>query len=139
MPIEILDKPGKLTEAEYTIIKRHPRIGHDYLAQHPRVGSSVLDAVLHHHEYLDGSGYPDGLAGNEIEPLTRVLTVCDVYAALVERRSYKEPKSPRDAIAILTDMAWRGKVEYEPVRVLAQALGVSTFNQTQHRLIGASP
>lgn len=125
IPIEILDKPGKLTDEEFAVVKRHPVIGRDYLARQAALPPEVVSAVTHHHEYLDGSGYPHGLKGDEIEPLTRILTVCDVYGALAERRSYKEPKTPQEAILILVDMADRGKVEYEIVRTLGAAVGVS--------------
>lgn len=124
IPLEILDKPGRLTDAEFDIVKRHPTIGRDYLRQQKTLPAAVLSAVTHHHEYLDGSGYPDGLKGDEIDLVTRILTVCDVYGALAERRSYKEPKTPQEAILILVDMADRGKVEYDIVRTLGTAVGV---------------
>ena len=125
IPLEILDKPGKLTDAEFEIVKRHPIIGRDYLLTQKSLPPDVISAVTHHHEYLDGSGYPHGLQGYEIEPMTRILTVCDIYGALAERRAYKEPKSPQESILILVDMADRGKVEYDIVRTLGAAVGVN--------------
>jgi HD-GYP domain-containing protein (c-di-GMP phosphodiesterase class II) len=65
----------------------------------------VLNAIRHHHEYLDGSGYPDGLPEKRIDDLTRITTVCDVYGALMERRPYKAPVSPEHALDILATMA----------------------------------
>jgi putative nucleotidyltransferase with HDIG domain len=120
IPIEILDKPGKLTSEEFTVIKRHPRIGYDYLRAEKNISSDILDAVLHHHEYLDGSGYPDQLQGQQIGDLTRILTVCDTYGALVEQRAYKPANSPEVAMDILADMARNGKVEYGLVRALSK-------------------
>jgi HD-GYP domain-containing protein (c-di-GMP phosphodiesterase class II) len=82
------------------------------------VDRETLDAIRHHHEYLDGSGYPDGLAAQQIGDLTRIMTVCDIYGALVERRAYKAAKSPEAALDILTNMAKDGKVEGDLVRAL---------------------
>jgi putative nucleotidyltransferase with HDIG domain len=118
IPIDILDKPGRLTEEEFALIKRHPTIGYDYLRTQNAIGSDALTAVRHHHEYLDGSGYPDGLSAQKIGDLTRITTVCDVYGALMERRAYKPPESPEAALDILTNMAKDGKVEYDLVRAL---------------------
>ncbi len=124
VPHQVLDKPGKLTDSEFTLIKGHPRAGYDYLKSHAELPDAVLDAVLHHHEALDGSGYPDGLSGSKILPLTRVLTVCDVFAAIVERRPYKAAQPPSSAIMALVDMALRSRVDYEAVRRLAAAFKV---------------
>ena len=124
IPIEILDKPGKLTDEEFEVVKRHPLIAHDYLVGQRSLPPGVLSAITHHHEFLDGSGYPHQLRGDEIEPLTRMLTVCDIYGALAERRAYKTAKTPHDSILILADMARRGKVDYEIVRTLGFAVGV---------------
>jgi len=118
IPLAILDKPGKLTPEEFAPIKRHPVIGYDYLRDQGAFSADTLAAVRHHHEYLDGSGYPDGLGGQQIGDLTRVMTICDIYGALVERRAYKTPESSHAAIIILTEMAKNGKVEYELVRAL---------------------
>lgn len=124
IPLEILDKAGRLSDDEFEVIKQHPVIGQRYLLQQKATPPEIISAVAHHHEYLDGSGYPDGLSGDQIDALTRILTVCDVYGALVERRAYKEPKSPAEAILILVDMARRGKVEYRIVRTLGAAVDV---------------
>lgn len=123
IPIEILDKPGRLTEAEFEIIKRHPLIGRDYLNRfNPDLPPDVVAAVTHHHEYLDGSGYPHQLRGYEIDPLSRILTVCDIYGALIERRSYKPPKTPAEAMLILRDMAAKGKVDPVATEILSRAV-----------------
>lgn len=124
IPTEILDKPGELTSAEMAVMRAHPVIGHRYLAHQGCVQPEVLSAVRHHHEYLDGSGYPDGLSGSGIDDLTRVLTVCDIYGALVELRPYKPPKSPEQAIRILRSMAAAGKVEKALVGALARVVHV---------------
>jgi putative nucleotidyltransferase with HDIG domain len=118
IPLDILDKPGRLTDEEFAVIKQHPVAGYEYIRAQNVVGEETLKAIRHHHEYLDGSGYPDGLAGQQINDLTRIMTVCDVYGALVERRAYKPPKSPEAALDILTSMAADGKVELDLVRAL---------------------
>ncbi len=122
IPATILDKPDKLSEAELALVRSHPAIGHEYLSTQKGVAPEILAAVRHHHEYLDGSGYPDGLKGSEIGDVTRILTVCDIYGALVETRPYKLAAAPHEAIDILSGMADEGKVERVLVNVLAEAV-----------------
>lgn len=124
IPLHILDKPGRLDPAELAVMRRHPELGHAHLAQQGGLSPQVLDAVLHHHELLDGSGYPHGLRDVQIRPLTRVLTVCDIFAALVEHRPYKTTKTPEEAMKILLDMARGGQVDMALVARLALAMKV---------------
>jgi putative nucleotidyltransferase with HDIG domain len=126
IPLDILDKPGRLSEEEFAVIKRHPVAGYDYIRAQNVVDGETLKAIRHHHEYLDGSGYPDGLTGNQIGDLTRIMTVCDVYGALVERRAYKAPKSPEEALDILAGMAKDGKVELDLVKALRHCVAASS-------------
>ena len=114
IPLSILDKPGRLDPDEEEIIRRHPAIGYDLLKGVPGISPEILDGVRHHHEYLDGSGYPDGLAGSQISDLVRLLTIADIFAALVESRSYRPPMSRQDAYQILCGM--EGKLEGALVR-----------------------
>jgi HD-GYP domain-containing protein (c-di-GMP phosphodiesterase class II) len=74
----------------------------------------TLSVVRSHHEYLDGSGYPDGLRGAQIPDLVRLITICDIFAALIEARPYKAPKAPGDAYAILGSM--KAKLDADLVR-----------------------
>ncbi len=104
VPSEILNKPGPLTPSEMNVMKRHPTIGHDLLVAQGRIDARILDVVRHHHEYLDGSGYPDNLSASQISRLVRIVTICDIYAAMVERRSYKEPAPPERAFSVLVGM-----------------------------------
>ena len=104
VPQSILNKPGPLSEAEAAVIRTHPTVGHDLLARQGGFNPQLLDIVLHHHEYLDGSGYPHGLSGGAVSPLVRLVTICDIYAALIERRSYKAAMSPEAALAHLVGM-----------------------------------
>jgi putative nucleotidyltransferase with HDIG domain len=122
VPVKILDKPASLTDEEFSIIQTHPAVGYDYLCTQDDMSAEIIDAVRHHHEYLDGSGYPDGLQGCEIRDLTRIITVCDTYGALIERRPYRVSKSSADALNIVTDMAKVGKVEHCLVRALGHSV-----------------
>ena len=84
IPLSILDKPGRLDPDEEKIMRTHPVIGYEILKAQPEFGPEILDGVRHHHEYLDGSGYPDGLTAPQISDLVRLLTISDIYAALIE-------------------------------------------------------
>ncbi len=109
IPLAILDKPGRLDADERTMIETHPVAGYDFLKDHENISPEILDAVRHHHEYLDGSGYPDALAGESINDIVRILTISDIFAALIEHRHYK-PTMPRtEAYNILCGMT--GKLE----------------------------
>jgi putative nucleotidyltransferase with HDIG domain len=114
IPVAILDKPGSLDPSEQEIMNRHPVIGYELLKPIPDISPEILDGVRHHHEYLDGSGYPDGLTAPEISDLVRLLTISDIFAALVEWRPYRPPMSRQDAYKILCDMD--GKLERSLVK-----------------------
>ncbi len=107
LPREILNKASPLSKAEIAIMRSHPLRGHAMLAAQGDLYPYVLDAVRHHHEYLDGSGYPDGLRGSQISRGVRMVTICDIYAALIERRPYKSPLAPRAALGQLDAMGGR--------------------------------
>ncbi|GAB1716492.1 MAG: response regulator receiver (CheY-like) modulated metal dependent phosphohydrolase [Nitrobacter sp.] len=109
IPLAVLDKQGELTPGEEEIMRCHPVIGYDLLKDLPKISSEALDGVRHHHEYLDGSGYPDGLAGSDISDLVRLLTISDIFAALIEFRPYRPAMSRPDAYKILCGMD--GKLE----------------------------
>lgn len=104
VPLAILEKPGRLTDDEMEVIKQHPQFGLDALGTAAGLSAEMLDMVIHHHEYLDGSGYPHGLSGGEISDLVRMITIADVFGALIERRSYRPPLSGAQAYAILVEM-----------------------------------
>jgi putative nucleotidyltransferase with HDIG domain len=109
IPIAVLDKPGQLDAQERALIQTHPAAGYDVLKGTRGISAEILDAVRHHHEYLDGSGYPDALCAENISDLVRVMTISDIFAALIEDRRYK-PSMPRaQAYEILCGM--RGKLE----------------------------
>ncbi|RZM97728.1 hypothetical protein CWO91_37485 [Bradyrhizobium genosp. SA-3] len=109
IPLAILDKPGRLDSDERALIETHPAAGYEFLKGHGKISPEILDAVRHHHEYLDGSGYPDALCAETIGDIVRILTISDIFAALIEHRHYK-PTMPRaEAYDILRGMA--GKLE----------------------------
>lgn len=103
IPTEILNKPGRLTEEEFDLMKKHTIFAYEML-QNDSLPESVRKGVLQHHEKLDGSGYPYGSSGDEINAYARVISVADVYDALVTVRSYKEAFSQRDAVEMIMSM-----------------------------------
>ncbi|HEY3243586.1 MAG TPA: HD-GYP domain-containing protein [Phycisphaerae bacterium] len=106
VPDEILVKPTPLTDAERTVMQRHPRDGYDFLRfDHDFMGA--LDVVLMHHEAYDGSGYPIGLEGESIPPAARLFAVVDAFDAMTSSRPYRPGMPPEDAIAEL--IAQRGR------------------------------
>jgi putative nucleotidyltransferase with HDIG domain len=109
IPLEILDKPGRLNDHERALIETHPAAGYEVLKSNSQISAEILDAVRHHHEYLDGSGYPDGLSNGRIADIVRILTISDIFAALIEHRPYKAILSREDAYGILKGM--HGKLE----------------------------
>lgn len=120
IPLDILRKPASLSLKEREVMREHPGIGNDMLVAQGGFAPLVLTAVLSHHEYLDGSGYPHGLSAGEIPDPVRIITICDVYAALIERRSYKPPMPPGDAYATLVAMG--GKLDRDLVRVFGEVV-----------------
>ncbi len=103
VPAEVLCKPGSLTDEEFEIVKRHPQTGVRLLRDLGGFPEGALGLVRGHHERLDGSGYPDGVAGDELDLDTRILAVCDVYDALVSPRVYRGAWGHERAIALLRD------------------------------------
>lgn len=120
IPLSILNKPGKLDADEIAIMRTHPVLGFEILKASGDHDSITLTITRHHHEMLDGSGYPDGLSSNAIADPIRLLTICDIYSALIERRSYKAPYSPEDAMRVLAGM--NGKIEGALVEAFGKAV-----------------
>jgi putative nucleotidyltransferase with HDIG domain len=104
IPVAILEKPGALDAQEMAIMKKHPEYGIEALKSGIDLHPEMVDIVAHHHEYLDGSGYPHGLMANEISDLVRIMTIVDVYSALIEHRSYRPAMPSQKAYDILCDM-----------------------------------
>jgi putative nucleotidyltransferase with HDIG domain len=104
VPLAILDKPGSLTDEELNEMRKHPRLGYDALAAQGGFPPEMLDVVLHHHELLDGSGYPNGLRGDQISDIVRLTTIVDIYTALIEKRAYRLPFTHAKAFSIMEQM-----------------------------------
>lgn len=98
VPIEIINKPGKLTKEEFDIIKKHPALGAEFMAENHLVNDRVYEGVLSHHEKYDGTGYPNGVAGKDISLFGRIISVADVFDALTSARPYHNPALPKDGI-----------------------------------------
>ena len=103
MPMAVLNKPGKLTDDEFNVIKSHPVEGHRLLLEGKSASAIVLDVCLHHHEKVDGSGYPDRLTGDEISVFAKMGAVCDVYDAITSNRPYKAGWDPAESIRKMTE------------------------------------
>jgi HD-GYP domain-containing protein (c-di-GMP phosphodiesterase class II) len=122
VPDSILKKPGPLTEAEYSVIRRHPVRGSRLLTELGAFSETVRRLVRGHHERLDGSGYPDGLAGEEIDLELRILGVCDVYDALISTRVYRDAWTHRQAMTLLETESATG-LDPRCVEALRRVLG----------------
>lgn len=121
VPVAVLDKPGPLSDVEWATIKTHPERGHAILSRLPGVDPIVLDVALHHHERVDGGGYPHGLGGGDISVHARIGAVCDVYDALTSRRAYKEGLPAATALEMMG--ATRGQFDPDMLRALRSLLG----------------
>jgi putative nucleotidyltransferase with HDIG domain len=98
VPDAILNKPAALTDSEFATMRKHPEIGHRMLTEQGAVSEQVLDVVIHHHERVDGHGYPHKLAGEKITQLARMGAICDVYDAITSNRVYKPGWDPSEAV-----------------------------------------
>ncbi|GAC1414927.1 MAG: cyclic di-GMP phosphodiesterase [Burkholderiaceae bacterium] len=94
----ILNKPAKLSDEEFRAVKQHPQAGYDLLQNADGMSRMAMDVCLHHHEKMDGSGYPKGLSGDQISIHARMGAICDVYDAVTSDRPYKEGWAPADSI-----------------------------------------
>lgn len=123
MPLPVLNKPGKLTDAEFTIMKSHPSEGHRMLQQVGNVDPVALDVCLHHHEKMDGSGYPKGLKGDEISLLAKMGAVCDVYDAITSNRPYKSGWDPAESLRKMAEWA-EGHFDHRVFHAFVKSLGI---------------
>jgi putative nucleotidyltransferase with HDIG domain len=122
MPQEIINKPGKLTDDEFTIIKSHPVRGHEMLLENGVDNERVLDVCRHHHERIDGSGYPDKLAAENISLIARMSAVCDVYDAITSDRPYKAGWDPADSVAKMA--SWQGHFDPVVLQTFIKTIGI---------------
>jgi putative nucleotidyltransferase with HDIG domain len=123
IPRHILGKPGRLTDAEYRIVRRHPEEGYAIMRGLPGISGRVLRAILEHHEKHNGTGYPARLSGDQIDPLSAIVTVADIYDALTSDRIYRKSVVMQRALQILFSM--RGEeLRAELVEQFVKCMGV---------------
>ncbi len=123
MPMEVLNKPGKLTDAEFDIIKTHPQRGYDMLVEGAGVDAITLDVCLHHHEKMDGSGYPKGLRGDAISLYAKMGAVCDVYDAITSNRPYKLGWDPAQSLGKMAEWC-KGHFDPAVFQAFVRSLGI---------------
>jgi diguanylate cyclase (GGDEF)-like protein/PAS domain S-box-containing protein/putative nucleotidyltransferase with HDIG domain len=118
VPPELLNKPGRLTQEEFDIIRKHPETGYQILKSVDEY-ASLASYVLHHHERIDGKGYPEGLKGDDIPVVSRIIAVADAYEAMTAERSYQNKRTKEDAIEEL--IRWSGKqFDLEIVKIFVE-------------------
>ncbi len=128
MPLEIIQKPGRLTEEEYTIIKGHTEVGYQILEQN-RLNYHIRNAALMHHERNDGSGYPEGRKGHQIDIFAKVVSIVDVYDAMTSPRVYRGPMCPFDVIDIFVREGLQ-KYESEYILTFLKRIAETYMNET---------
>jgi len=122
MPLEVLGKPGKLTDEEWRVMRSHPERGHRLLLESGTAGAAALDVALHHHERIDGQGYPHKLAGDAISELARMGAICDVYDAITSNRPYKAGWDPAESVAKMA--SWKGHFDAGMFAAFVHSLGI---------------
>jgi HD-GYP domain-containing protein (c-di-GMP phosphodiesterase class II) len=122
MPLDVLNKPGRLTDDEFAVMRTHPEQGHALLVGGTAVTDVTLDVVLHHHERVDGTGYPHRLAGEAISRYARMGAICDVYDAITSNRPYKAGWDPAQSIARMA--SWKGHFDPPLFAAFVQSLGI---------------
>jgi putative nucleotidyltransferase with HDIG domain len=122
MPQDIINKPDKLTDEEFTIIKSHPVKGCEMLIESGVENERVLDVCRHHHERIDGKGYPDKLAAENLSLIARMSAVCDVYDAVTSDRPYKAGWDPAESIARM--VSWQGHFDAVVLQTFVKAIGI---------------
>jgi HD-GYP domain-containing protein (c-di-GMP phosphodiesterase class II) len=122
IPLEILNKPGKLTDAEFALVKTHPEEGHKLLLEGKGISEVAKDVCLYHHEKVDGSGYPEGLNNETISLFARMGAVCDVYDAVTSNRPYKAGWDPAESIKRMAE--WKGHFDPTVFQAFVKSLGI---------------
>ena len=123
IPLEVLNKPGKLTDSEFTMVQSHPVKCYDMLKAAGDVEEAVLDACRHHHEKMDGSGYPDRLKGEEISVIARMAAICDVYDAITSDRPYKRGWDPSESLRRMAEWT-HGHLDPRLFQAFVKTMGI---------------
>ena len=124
MPNDVLNKPGALTNEEFAIMKKHPEEGHRLLVEGKGVGPVPLDVCLHHHEKMNGMGYPHKLKGDEISLFAKMGAVCDVYDAITSNRPYKAGWDPAESIQKMAHWAKEGHFDERIFQAFVKSIGI---------------
>ncbi|MDP2231875.1 HD-GYP domain-containing protein [Methylotenera sp.] len=122
IPLEVLNKPGALTDEEFILVKLHPERGHELLLQANIVDEVVLDVCLHHHEKVNGKGYPHQLKADEISIFAKMGAVCDVYDAITSNRPYKEGWEP--GISLQRMAQWSDHFDDRVFKAFVKSVGI---------------
>ena len=122
IPLAILNKPGKLTEDEFMVMRTHPLRGFEMLQEAQGAGETAMDVCVHHHERLDGRGYPHHLPRERITVQARMGAVCDVYDAITSNRPYKAGWDPAESISSMA--SWQGQFDEDVFRSFVRSLGI---------------
>ncbi|MEK8050172.1 HD-GYP domain-containing protein [Ideonella sp. DXS22W] len=122
MPLDVLNKPARLTEEEFAVIKTHPERGYEILQEARGASEQAMDVCLHHHERMDGTGYPHRLPADQLTLLARMGAVCDVYDAITSNRPYKAGWDPAESVARMA--SWKGHFDPTVFRAFVRSLGI---------------
>ena len=122
IPLEILNKPGALTDEEFKAVKLHPEKGHALLLEAGITDEVTLDVCLHHHEKMDGSGYPHRLLGDKISLFAKMGAICDVYDAVTSNRPYKSGWEPGESLKKMA--SWNGHFDLEILKAFVKSVGI---------------
>lgn len=123
IPESIVFKNGPLSFEEWDTLKRHPSLSLEAINRVPGVSSASLEVIFHHHERIDGSGYPQGLQGDELSPLSRVAAVADVFTSLTTTRPFRTANNTFEALRIMTE-DMNGELDTEALAAFIEVLGV---------------
>jgi len=122
IPMEVLNKPGALTDEEFSLVKLHPQRGYELLQQANIIDSVALDVCLHHHEKINGTGYPKKLKADEISIFAKMGAVCDVYDAITSNRPYKEGWEP--GISLQRMAQWTEHFDDRVFKAFVKSVGI---------------
>jgi putative nucleotidyltransferase with HDIG domain len=122
MPLDILNKPGKLTDEEFDVMRSHPVRGYELLVEANGADPATIEVCLHHHERFDGGGYPHKLTNDQLDPLVRMGSICDVYDAITSDRPYKNGWDPADSIGKMA--SWKGQFDPAVFATFVKSVGI---------------
>ena len=122
MPLDILNKPGKLTDEEFDVMRSHPARGFELLQEAHGTSADAMDVCLHHHERVDGTGYPHRLPVDKLSTLVRMGSICDVYDAITSDRPYKKGWDPAESIGQMA--SWKGQFDPAIFATFVKSVGI---------------